>query len=654
MQLQTDLWIEGSYYLDFDQHGQLRIVGPNNHLHFASVGIYKDDLRIDEVYSQQGELIVKGSIIARKRFLHDPIVAHVMKVRHYIDVQNQVKPDFATVLRKNRADILPNYIGLHYTSKGYQIEYKRLYQNHWYGVIMTLAPGIDVLRQDRRRGFNLKSNVSNEINFTIETITDSQPSSRLSKVISGHRIHTDVFGESARQVNALLDRTAIEVTHLVRSNKTSGFDYGTVFPRDWMESADLGKGDFDPAALHYMYHKALEFVDPQGMGWHENVVGEFEFEKRQEAKELGAGIDALLDQSSRLGLALKDLIKQVEQMYIIRNMVDIEPRYVMGLDDLPHQQWGGQDLDRIKRAASYVISQAETVDLITFKKIPPILRRHKHDEYYNAGNWRDSMHGYKMVHPVIAPYDVNVVFYPRALEVIDQHAELLKADKKKVAALRKKWSRVKDWYRFTNADGSNAFALALYDIKFTRGGLEFKKLAVNHLDEAYEHFYAHPSEAEVTSFASRVLDPGYFYTPSGPILVGAREKGYNTTNYHGKVIWTKQTAFTVAGLYRQLLVAERKQWSLSTRQLLQEAIKATSRASIDAWLKLGGIPELHYDYRGRPRYYDEQPRPEGRMNTVQLWSAVGARRIIKTYVDTAAHVNRHATKPASRTAKKTG
>jgi hypothetical protein len=645
MQLQTNLWIEGAYYLDFDQHGQLRIVGPNNHLHFATVGLYKDSLAIDEVHSEGGELVVKGHILASKTFLHDPIVAHIMKVRRYIDVQDKAKPDFQTVLRKNRADLLPNYIGVRYIKGAYQIEYKRLYQRHWYGTIITFAPDVKVDRQDRRRGFSLKASNSEHIRFTIKTESDQKPASALDRVISGHRIHTEVFKSSSNQVNALLDRTAMEITHLVRSNKTSGFDYGTVFPRDWMESADLGKGDFDIEAIRYMYHKALEFVDPQGAGWHENIVGEFEFEKQQETLELSAGLDALLDQSSRLGIALKDLIKQVEDMYVIRNMVDIEPRYVMGLDDLPHHMWNKIDLGRIKRAAHYVVAQAESAELITFKKIPPLLRRHKHDEYYGAGNWRDSMRGYKMVHPVIAPYDVNVVFYPRALEVIENHADMLGFNVSHIKELRRKWQKVKDWYRFTNTDGSEAYALALYDVKPNGDSLEFKKLEVNHLDEAYDLFYGHPSEAEVVSFAQRLLDPDYFYTKSGPIVVGAKEKGYDTTNYHGKVIWTKQTAFAVAGLYRQLIRAQQQEWPRSTQQLLKRAVKNTARTSIEAWLKLGGIPELHYDDKGMPRYYDEQEAAEGPMNAVQLWSAVGARRIIKTYIDVCIHEESKPTKP---------
>ncbi len=41
--------------------------------------------------------------------------------------------------------------------------------------------------------------------------------------------------------------------------------------------------------------------------------------------------------------------------------------------------------------------------------------------------------------------------------------------------------------------------------------------------------YGYPSRADCVSFAKRLLDPKYFYSESGPILVG-RNQGYTTTS----------------------------------------------------------------------------------------------------------------------------
>ncbi len=483
MQLQTDLWIEGAYYVDFDALGQLRIVGPNNHLHFGSVGLYRDKIKIDQVYTENEQLVISGAFLTDKLFLRDPAVGHIQKVRHFTERIGQATLSFETVLKRQPGELSPNYIAAQITKSGYEISYKRLFQRHWYGVKLRLAPDVDLARVDRRRGFNLSSRKDETIGFTIVTDTDSLPHSHLDHVVKPNAWLTDRFGDNKRYVDHLLDRTAIEITHLVKNNKTSGFEYGTVFPRDWMESADLGEGDLEPTAISYMYEKAFEYVNPQGVGWHENIVGEFEFEKDREMGELSSSLDDLIDRSSRIGATLNELISQVKEMYVIRNMVDIEPRYILGLDQLSQRQLTPSDLERIKRVARYTVLQAESNDLITFKKMPTLLRRHKHDEYFDAGNWRDSKRAFKKVHQLVAPYDVNVVFYPQALSLIKKHAKWLEVDPDQLSRLVNKWDRVRDWYRFKNHDGQMAYALALYDIKPNPGKIPtFKQLVVNHID----------------------------------------------------------------------------------------------------------------------------------------------------------------------------
>ena len=74
----------------------------------------------------------------------------------------------------------------------------------------------------------------------------------------------------------------------------------------------------------------------------------------------------------------------------------------------------------------------------------------------------------KKVHPIIAPFDVNAVFYPKALANIKKYREYLnlgKKDIKDIDDLIKKWKGKKKNYLFKNSDGRMAYALALYDIK---------------------------------------------------------------------------------------------------------------------------------------------------------------------------------------------
>jgi hypothetical protein len=70
-----------------------------------------------------------------------------------------------------------------------------------------------------------------------------------------------------------------------------------------------------------------------------------------------------------------------------------------------------------------------------------------------------------------------------------------------------------------------------------------------------------------------------------------------------------------------------------TRDLLREAVLKTAEANLRAIVALGEVPELHYDQAGVAHLYNDQPEAEGPMNTVQLWSAIGIRRILRTYTD---------------------
>lgn len=637
MQLSPDLWLQGPYYIDFDVHNQLRIVGPHNHLHFGSVGLTRRDFDITEVNSNtKGQLIIRGQFKTSELELHDPAMGHIRKVRNYIEIpgqQGKAAPTFAAVMKRHPAALSPTYIGLTTADRHSELIYRRYYGNHWYGVTLQFEKGIHLERVESRRRVHIKGN--GPIAFSIMAETDEPVRPGVKTVIAEPVPPTLADPLNRPEVIGLLVRTAAETTHLVQYNKTAGFGYGTVFPRDWMESADLGAGgDLTPTAALYMYHKSLQHTDENGQGWHEDIVGEFAHEKTDEVQLVRDDLDALIDRSSQLSHELKSVITRIQQLYINRNMIDIEPRYLLALRRFNFNQFNSDDQEHLKRVAAYVLEQAEQHELMTFKKIPSMLRRTADEEFSSAGNWRDSDMAFKMVHPIIAPYDVNVVFYPQALKVMAEHARVLGLNKSEVEAAAAKWGNVRDLYRFTNKDGNPGFALALYDVAQTESGITFRRLEVNHTDEAYELFYGQPAEADVINFCNRLLNPDYFHTRSGPLVVGSHD-GYDTTQYHGKVIWTKQTAWVVAGLDAQL-VLHAKDWPEATLELIRQALLETSRSSIEAFQDLGAIPELHYDNAGRPGHYSLQPVTEGPSNTVQLWSAIGARRIIRAYNEVSA------------------
>jgi hypothetical protein len=74
-------------------------------------------------------------------------------------------------------------------------------------------------------------------------------------------------------------------------------------------------------------------------------------------------------------------------------------------------------------------------------------------------------------------------------------------------------------------------------------------------------------------------------------------------------------------------------WPENIQNLIKEAAVETARASFRAFEQLGAMPELYYYDRetDKARFYTDQENYEGQMSVVQLWSSVGARRMIHDF-----------------------
>lgn len=623
MRIANDIWIVGPYYVEIDVRGQLCIVGPENHLHFGSVGLQADDYEVKKVEFIRGKLELHLDIRHSEFLWRQPAIGHIRKVREFTEIPGQLKPTFDQVYAEHPEELAPNHVQTSRTDDGYEITYRRQFRNDWYGVTTVFPPTVDV--KEEGIGLSLKT-PSEYIPLIIRAESSNTANPGINDILAPHLGSNKLPG--GEMTAKLLQRGAFEIEHLVRYGKTSGFDYGTIFPRDWMEAADLGTGELTPEAVHYMYQRSLDHVDPSGEGWHEDIIGEFRAEKEQEMEDMTASMENLLDKTQTLSAKMREHIDQARKLLIVRNMIDIEPHYILGLVNVDPSLWTEEDKERLRRVAEYIIRQATMNRLITFKRMPPSLHRSAAPQYYGAGDWRDSEQAYKQADSIIAPFDVNVVFYPQALAVIAGKPEFFGKSASEAQKLLPKWEGVRELFRFSR-DGMDSYALALYGISEDAGKLNFQKLEVNHLDEAYDHFYGAPSDADTASFSDRLMSPEYFYTPSGPTVVGANE-GYSTLQYHGRVIWTKQSAFAVGGLMRTYLRLKNEGKHNLARKV-EKAICMTAEASISAYRKMGVVPELHYDQAGRPRFYSDQPLAEGPMNKVQLWSAAGVRRIIKDY-----------------------
>lgn len=609
--LERDLWIEGGYYIDFDELNQFRIIGPNNHLYCGLIDIPRHKIKIERVISRnKGDKVeIVGIFTTKQLNLYYPAQDDIRTVRKFTYSQKGGRMPFVSFLEIRRRyfdKLVPLYIRHTKNKEGEGLIFRRYYgEKKWYGVTFQFSKDVKIKEINHPyKGHQLSTNKKG-IKFTILAATNDINKFRIRNFFIPQDFDFRVFKKYAGIVRRLWKRTSVEIEHLITWGKTSGDRYGTIFPRDWMESADLGTHDLEQKVRDFMYEVSLKNVNKKGEAWHEDVVGEYKFQ---------------------FEMAGRDIFD--------RHMIDIEPHHIFGLKELSQDFLvKKENREKTKRVAKFILKQAREKDLITFKKLPKE-KQTEEQKYYLSGNWRDDDWAYKKIHPIIAPFDVNAVFYPQALRTLKEFQKKLGMRIRDIDKLIKKWDKVKNLYRFKNKDGTFAYALALYDITKKKGKLKYKKLKVNHLDESYLFTYGEGTPKEVESFCKRLLDPNYFYTKSGPLLIAKNNQyGYTTREYHGLVIWTKQAAYTVLGLSKHLKLAITENWDKKIQRLIKKALITTCQSMIEAYARLKAIPELHYDDNGRPRFFTDQPGVIGQMSKVQLWSSIGARRIFRKYYE---------------------
>jgi len=584
-------YIKENFYFDIDKYNQLRITGPQNHLLLGLTIPENVKIEVEKYNLHKKQLVVKLKLSTKKLTTPIPIVTDIRTIRTYTE-NVRPQPTYGELIEKNIEELVPQTIRQVKRKGKIVLKFAKTYTDERgkirrYGAKFILPPDSSAKIDGKKLTITSDKNIF----LTIKTITNVTVSQKLRSLVfvPEEDISRDLFNKTLLD---LYQKAGKDVEYLVRTQKTSSFEYGTIFPRDWIESADLGHGDFSPETIDYMYSQAMKNISETGEGWHEELVGSYR-------------------------------MKAGSKNFIDRKMIDIEPRYIIGMNFVTKSfLLNKENRRKLKLVANYILRNAEEKELITFK------RTHRaRDEYYPVGNWRDSGNAFPGQKSPLAPYDVNCVFYPTSLKIIREYCTFFQIRNLNwLDEIFEKWQLNKQKYRMYHPYDTVGYALAIH-------GKKNKQLTVSHLDEAYDLFYGNPNLEEVVSFAIKLADPDFFYTPVGPILVANDEEEYSTGQYHGKVIWPKQAAFAIAGLVRQFRRGILENWPNDVLETIKDVIKITCEACFRGWEELGVIPELYYyDKKGNcARLYTDQQNYEGPMSFLQLWSLVGARRIMRGY-----------------------
>ena len=596
MKINKNLWIEGGYYVDFDAFGQFRIIGPNNHLYCGLIDIPRHKININSIKSKDDNSLQINAVFNSDSVnLYYPAMDDMRTVRMLA-----IQKTFLNIREEIYDRMVPQIVRRSKKNGKTLLKFKRVYGKKYYQTIFEFDENIAVKKIKRPfAGFRIFAE-SKKIKFIIKANTNDINFHKLNKIsiIDINDFNFSIFGEEEKIIREMWERTEFEMKHLLEWKKTSGDRFGTIFPRDWMEAADLGHHDLIPEVKSYMYEQSLKNINKKGEGWHEDVIGEFKHEYEMSGKDI-----------------------------FDRHMIDIEPHYLIGLEYLPQNFWvKKENRKKIRLVAKYILEQAKTHNYIVFKK------------NNDTGNWRDSGDAFRRMSEIVAPFDVNAVFYPRALRAIKENYKEMGFDKNEAVQINKlfnKWENKKDEYKFKNEDGKMAYALALYGTEKNKdGNYQYDKFKVNHIDESYLYTYGRGSKEDIKSFCERLLDPRYFYTKSGPLLVAKNNKYFfNSKEYHGAVIWIKQTAFVVLGLSKHLKIAIIEEWPPDLQKLIKKTILKITKNTLNAVEEMGAVPEVYADIRGKPVPFSELSSSKNEGSEVQLWSAVGIRRIVRKYYE---------------------
>ena len=289
------------------------------------------------------------------------------------------------------------------------------YDKYWYGVTFIFSKSTAIKKIEKPYVGYFISDDQGEINFSIKAATNDLNAKNPTPYTLTTNLDFSVFNDQEERIKYFWERTKLEIEHLINWSKTSGVQFGTVFPRDWLESLLLGaEGDIPEDAATYMLKKTLVHVNEKGEGWHEDVVGEFKYEFELAGREI-----------------------------VDRKMIDVEPLYLLALPFVSNSIWkDAESAEKLKRVARYILKEASEREFITFKELPPESQSEE-QKYHTVGNWRDSDQAYKGIHQLIAPFDVNAVFYPIALKNIAHYYKQLSVDKAEVEELIEKWKNMK-------------------------------------------------------------------------------------------------------------------------------------------------------------------------------------------------------------------
>jgi len=480
----------------------------------------------------------------------------------------------------------------------------------------------------------LTSGTSGQMHLKIVAVTGERPLTPL----GGSALLTSAAASDARE------REVLEFLSYREKYLAGSWRFNTYFGRDTLMSLVLLAPVLQPDAMESGLESVLVRLGADGEVAHEEAIGEYAILQNAAA---GRGLSArpiydyaMVDESFMLApVAARWLLDAPGGRR--RAVAFLARREETG-------ERAGATLARnllwvVKRTAAFA-ARPTAMNLIELKPGHP------------AGNWRDSRDGLAGGR---YPYDVNVVFVPAALSMIDRLVRsglldpYLTQDQREVlrhaGAQGGVWARrvpvlflvrlpasvargdLSNYARSIGVEaGPGLDALNHRPAEFGALALDVwgHPIPVVHSDVGFALLFQTPTPMELERVLA-VLQPfpAGLVTPVGvlvanPVFAGPSvQRLFTNAAYHGTVIWSWQQAVLEAGLEHQLrrsgLPPDVHTQLAQAQKMLEAIVHATARyrtAELWSWSFTAGR------YRAEP--FEEQGRQVEEADAAQLWSTV--------------------------------
>ncbi|MEK7518842.1 MAG: hypothetical protein AAB549_02880, partial [Patescibacteria group bacterium] len=198
-QIDPNLWIEGGWYVDFDQLDQFRIIGPNNHLYCAFIDAPRHRLAIDKVESTpEQKLVVTGRFLKNTFNLYYPVMGDMRTMRRLVmDEKTGEMQTFLELRKRESSESVPMWIHRSQGADGKALVFRRSYGDHWYGTTFHFPSWVNVTAINRPfGGFKLEAKGKRAIPFTITADTnDATELTYRCSVVPAEAIEWKTFGK---------------------------------------------------------------------------------------------------------------------------------------------------------------------------------------------------------------------------------------------------------------------------------------------------------------------------------------------------------------------------------------------------------------------------------------------------------------------------